>query len=171
MVQTQVTQIPIVMIIVLAVLGLSILSGALRGFVRKISGIVAFLLAGILVTSLLPPVTSWLHTTPVYGFIKEQCEKIGGNIARNSITGAFNTAAGSESGSGAGDVSSAINAMRSDDGSGTLDRGKIKAQLHYIFPFLLCFSLLFFSQLFVRPPQTAILLFCTSFPWGWSPKN
>ena len=34
--------------------------------------------------------------------------------------------------------------------------------------FLLCFSLLFFSQLFVRPPQTAILLFCISFPWGWS---
>ena len=29
----------------------------------------------------------------------------------------------------------------------------------YIFPFLFCFSLLFFSQLFVRPPQTAILLF------------
>ena len=28
----------------------------------------------------------------------------------------------------------------------------------YIFPFLLCFSLHFFSQLFVRPPQTAILL-------------
>ena len=24
------------------------------------------------------------------------------------------------------------------------------------------------SQLFVRPPQTAILLFCISFPWGWS---
>ena len=38
----------------------------------------------------------------------------------------------------------------------------------YIFPFLLCFSLLLFSQLFVRPPQTAILLFCISFPWGWS---
>ena len=38
----------------------------------------------------------------------------------------------------------------------------------YIFPFLLCSSLLFFSQLFVRPPQTAILLFCISFPWGWS---
>ena len=28
---------------------------------------------------------------------------------------------------------------------------------------------IFFSQLFVRPPQTAILLFCISFPWGWSP--
>ena len=32
----------------------------------------------------------------------------------------------------------------------------------------LSFSLLFFSQLFVRPPQTAILPFCISFSWGWS---
>ena len=38
----------------------------------------------------------------------------------------------------------------------------------YIFPFLLCFSLLFFSQLFVRPSQTAILLFCIYFSWRWS---
>ena len=38
----------------------------------------------------------------------------------------------------------------------------------YIFPFLLCFSLLFFSQWFVRHPQTIILLFCISFSWGWS---
>ena len=36
------------------------------------------------------------------------------------------------------------------------------------FPFLLCFWLLFFSQLFVRPPQTAILPFYISFSWGWS---
>ena len=41
----------------------------------------------------------------------------------------------------------------------------------YIFPFLLCFSLLFFSQLFVRTPQTAILTFAFLFlgdsldPW------
>ena len=28
--------------------------------------------------------------------------------------------------------------------------------------------LLFFSQLFVRPPQTIILPFCISFPWEWS---
>ena len=34
-----------------------------------------------------------------------------------------------------------------------------------IFPFLVCFLLLFFSQLFVRPPQIAILLLCISFPW------
>ena len=38
----------------------------------------------------------------------------------------------------------------------------------YIFPFLLCLSLLFFSQLFVRPPQTTILPFCICFSWGWS---
>ena len=31
-----------------------------------------------------------------------------------------------------------------------------------------CFLLLFFSQLFVRSPRTAILLFCISFSWGWS---
>ena len=36
----------------------------------------------------------------------------------------------------------------------------------YIFPFLLCFLFLF-SQLFVRPPQTAILLFCISLSWGY----
>ena len=38
----------------------------------------------------------------------------------------------------------------------------------YICPFLLCLSLLFFSQLFVRPPQTAVLLCCIYFPRGWS---
>ena len=37
-----------------------------------------------------------------------------------------------------------------------------------IFTFLLCFSLPFFSQLFVRPPQTAILLCCVYFSWRWS---
>ena len=38
----------------------------------------------------------------------------------------------------------------------------------YIFSFLLCLSLLFFLQLFARPPQTTILPFCISFSWGWS---
>ena len=37
----------------------------------------------------------------------------------------------------------------------------------YIFPFLLCLSLLFFSQRFVKPPQATILPFCISFSWGW----
>ena len=37
-------------------------------------------------------------------------------------------------------------------------------------PFLFSFAFLhvFFSQLFVRPPQRAISLFCISFSWGWS---
>ena len=35
----------------------------------------------------------------------------------------------------------------------------------YIFPFLPCLSFLFFTQLFVRPPQTTILLFAFHF-WG-----
>ena len=37
-----------------------------------------------------------------------------------------------------------------------------------IFTFCLCFSLILWSQLLMRPPQTAILLFCISFSWGWS---
>ena len=32
----------------------------------------------------------------------------------------------------------------------------------------LCISLLFYSQVFVSSPQTTILPFCISFPWGWS---
>jgi len=36
-----------------------------------------------------------------------------------------------------------------------------------IFPFLLCLSLLFFSQLFVRPPHTTSLPSCISCSWGW----
>ena len=36
----------------------------------------------------------------------------------------------------------------------------------YIFTFLLWLSLLFFSQLFVRPPQITIFPFCISFSWG-----
>ena len=41
-------------------------------------------------------------------------------------------------------------------------------QMDISFLFVLCFSLPFFPQLFVRPPQTTILLFCISFSWGWS---
>ena len=43
--------------------------------------------------------------------------------------------------------------------------------VRYIFPFLPYFSLLFFPQLFVRPPQTTTLPSCISFSWGclWSP--
>ena len=37
----------------------------------------------------------------------------------------------------------------------------------YIFPFLLCHLLLFFSQLLVRPPKKTTLPSCISFSWGW----
>ena len=37
----------------------------------------------------------------------------------------------------------------------------------YIFPFLLCLLLLFFTQVFIRPPQTTILPFYISFSRGW----
>ena len=37
----------------------------------------------------------------------------------------------------------------------------------YVFPFLLCLSLLFFSQLFVRPPQATILPICFSSSLAW----
>ena len=38
------------------------------------------------------------------------------------------------------------------------------------FSFFLCLSLFSYLQLFVRPPQTTVLPFCISFPWGrsWS---
>ena len=42
----------------------------------------------------------------------------------------------------------------------------------YIFPFILYLSLLFYSPLFVSPPQTTILSFCISFLGGlfwWQP--
>ena len=37
----------------------------------------------------------------------------------------------------------------------------------YIFPCLPCLSHLFFSQLFVKPPQTTTLPSCISFSFGW----
>ena len=37
----------------------------------------------------------------------------------------------------------------------------------YVLPFILCFWLLFISQLFVWPPKTTILPSCISFPLVW----
>ena len=39
--------------------------------------------------------------------------------------------------------------------------------LHSDVSFLFSFAFYFFSQLFVRPPQTTIFSFCISFSWGW----
>ena len=41
--------------------------------------------------------------------------------------------------------------------------------IHMGIAFLFSFAFhVYFSQLFVRPPQTTILPFCISFSWGWS---
>ena len=37
----------------------------------------------------------------------------------------------------------------------------------YTFPFISCYSLLLFPQVFVKPPRTATLPFCSSFSLGW----
>ena len=42
----------------------------------------------------------------------------------------------------------------------------IQMGVSFLFSFAFHFSV--FSQLFVSPPQTAILLFCIFFSWGWS---
>jgi len=117
--------IPIVLIVTCAVIGLCALSGLLMGFVRKISGIVSFVLACVLVGILLPTITSALRTTPVYTAILTQCEAIGNNIARNSIVEALST----DAAGGTVDAASVAAAVTADDGSGKLDRNKIKAQL------------------------------------------
>ena len=72
--------IPIVLILTCVIIGLCMLSGFLSGFVRKISGLVSFILACILVSMFLPTITSALRATPVYTVIRNQCETIGNNI-------------------------------------------------------------------------------------------
>ena len=118
------TDIPVVLIITCVVIGLCALSGLISGFVRKISGIVSFILACILVGVLLPTITSTLRTTPVYTVIRNQCEAIGNNLVRDAVVESL---AGDSSGTS--DGAALVSAVTSDDGSGRLDRNKIKAQL------------------------------------------
>ena len=55
--------------------------------------------------------------------------------------------------------------QRADSLVKTLMLEKIEGTDGYIFPFLLCLTLLFFSQVCVRAPQRTILPFCISFSW------
>lgn len=116
--------IPVVLIVTCVVIGLCALSGLLAGFVRKISGIVSFVLACVLVSVLLPTITSALRTTPVYTVIRGQCEAIGNNIVRSTVaetvggTGTSVTAAGGTAAAQAG-----------SEGAAVLDRDRIKAAL------------------------------------------
>ena len=51
----------IMLIIVSLVLFLCSVSGLIAGFLKKASGLLSFILAGMLVTALLPTVTGWLR--------------------------------------------------------------------------------------------------------------
>lgn len=128
----------IMLIIVSLVLFLCSVSGLIAGFLKKASGLLSFILAGMLVTALLPTVTGWLRNdTPLYGLIREQCAAAAGEIAKNTIAGTFSSAS-SETGSGSasgqqpslssGSSSSGNGAFYNADGS--VDRAAVKSLLN-----------------------------------------
>lgn len=128
----------IMLIIVSLVLFLCSVSGLIAGFLKKASGLLSFILAGMLVTALLPTVTGWLRNdTPLYGLIREQCAAAAGEIAKNTIAGTFSSASG-ETGSGSasgqqpslslGSSSSGNGAFYNADGS--VDRAAVKSMLN-----------------------------------------
>lgn len=128
----------IMLIIVSLVLFLCSVSGLIAGFLKKASGLLSFILAGMLVTALLPTVTGWLRNdTPLYGLIRGQCAAAAGEIAKNTIAGTFSSASG-ETGSGSvsgqqpslssGSSSSGNGAFYNADGS--VDRAAVKSMLN-----------------------------------------
>jgi uncharacterized membrane protein required for colicin V production len=128
----------IMLIIVSLVLFLCSVSGLIAGFLKKASGLLSFILAGMLVTALLPAVTGWLRNdTPLYGLIREQCAAAAGEIAKNTIAGTFSSASG-ETGSGSaseqlpslssGSSASGNGAFYNADGS--VDRTAVKSMLN-----------------------------------------
>ena len=128
----------IMLIIVSLVLFLCSVSGLIAGFLKKASGLLSFILAGMLVTALLPTVTGWLRNdTPLYGLIREQCAAAAGEIAKNTIAGTFSSSSG-ETGSGSvpdqlpssssGSPSSGNEAFYNADGS--VDRAAVKSMLN-----------------------------------------
>ena len=132
----------IMLIIVSLVLFLCSVSGLIAGFLKKASGLLSFILAGMLVTALLPTVTGWLRNdTPLYGLIREQCAAAAGEIAKkiakNTIAGTFSSSSG-ETGSGSvsdqlpssssGSPSSGNGAFYNADGS--VDRASVKSMLN-----------------------------------------
>lgn len=128
----------IMLIIVSLVLFLCSVSGLIAGFLKKASGLLSFILAGMLVTALLPTVTGWLRNdTPLYGLIREQCAAAAGEIAKNTIAGTFSSSSG-ETGSGSasdqlpssssGSPSSGNGAFYNADGA--VDRAAVKSMLN-----------------------------------------
>ena len=77
-----------VLVVCTVILAVSCISGLVKGFTGKASGILALVLSFILVQALLPTVTVYLREqTPVYGFIKEKCTDIAEAAVQRSISG------------------------------------------------------------------------------------
>lgn len=80
----------IMLIAVSIIFILCAVSGLIAGFLKKASGILSFILAGMIVSAILPGVTSWLReSTPIYSVLQEQCAKLGTAIAHNAVSGAL----------------------------------------------------------------------------------
>jgi uncharacterized membrane protein required for colicin V production len=128
----------IMLIIVSLVLFLCSVSGLIAGFLKKASGLLSFILAGMLVTALLPAVTGWLRNdTPFYGLIREQCAAAAGEIAKNTIAGTFSSASGETGSSSASGQLPSLSSGSSASGNGafynadgSVDRAAVKSMLN-----------------------------------------
>ena len=128
----------IMLIIVSLVLFLCSVSGLIAGFLKKASGLLSFILAGMLVTALLPAVTGWLRNdTPLYGLIREQCAAAAGEIAKNTIAGTFSSASGETGSSSASGQLPSLSSGSSASGNGafynadgSVDRAAVKSMLN-----------------------------------------
>lgn len=89
----------IMLIAVCVVFGICTLSGLIAGFLKKASGIISFILAGMIVSAILPSVTSWLRTsTPVYGILRSHVESAAAGLIEKTAVrnpGLENEAGGS----------------------------------------------------------------------------
>lgn len=78
----------IMTIVILAVIALFAFSGWRSGLVRKLHGVIALILSGLLVSALLPYVTLFVKTrTPVYSFVVEQCTQVMDHMIEKTASG------------------------------------------------------------------------------------
>jgi uncharacterized membrane protein required for colicin V production len=128
-----------VLIVCTVILAVSCIFGLVKGFTGKASGILALVLSFVLVQALLPTVTVWLREqTPVYGFIRSKCTDIAEAAIQKSLSGQSSPENGggllsalsggsSDSSSGSSSDSFSVPALiAANDGSGSIDREKVK---------------------------------------------
>lgn len=77
----------IMLIITIAIFLICAISGIHAGLLRKVSGILSFILAGAIASAILPAVTDALRdSTPIYGMLQDQCAKVGENLIKNTLS-------------------------------------------------------------------------------------